>query len=121
MEYRRKHIVTAAITLMMFSLLILIGIVMKGSLREWKILTSRCGTMKVDVYMIGEPVTPYGETNCRIDLYEDGEKTDEAALSIQNYGEAVTKDNFLVEWNDDAVVIEAVGTEQEDISLKINY
>lgn len=121
MEYRRRYILTVLLCALISALAFLAAGSLKRNNTARKILTSSHDDMTVKIYEIGEPETPYGETNCRIDLYENGEKTDEQAVSIQNDGERVTEDNFLVEWEDEAVVIETTGTEQQDISVTINY
>lgn len=121
MEYRRRYILTVLLCALISVLAFLTAGSLKRNNTARKILTSSHGGMTVKIYEIGEPETPYGETNCRIDLYENGEKTDEQAVSIQNDGEGVTEDNFLVEWEDEAVVIETTGSEQQDISITINY
>lgn len=121
MEYRRRYILTAVLCILVSALAFLTAHSVRGDKMVKKILTSSHDGMTVKIYEIGEPETPYGETNCRIDLYENGEKMDEQAVSIQNDGEEVTKDNFLVEWEDEAVVIETMGAEQQDITVTINY
>lgn len=121
MEYRRRYILTAVLCILVAALAFLTAHSVRGDKMVKKILTSSHEDMTVKIYEIGEPETPYGETNCRIDLYENGEKTDEQAVSIQNDGEGVTEDNFLVEWEDEAVVIETTGSEQQDILVTINY
>ncbi len=121
MEYRRRY----TLAFLLCALISVLAFMTAGSIKRnntaRKILTSSHDGMTVKIYEIGQPEAPYGETNCRIDLYENGEKTDEQALSIQNDGEGVTEDNFLVEWEDEAVVIETTGTEQQDISVTMNY
>lgn len=121
MEYRRRYMAALLLCVVLCASCFLAAHFVRKDFPVKKILTSSYDDMTVKVYMIGEPETPYGETNCRIDLYENGEKTDEQAVSIQNDGEEVTKDNFLVEWNDETVVIEAMGAEQKDITVTMNY
>lgn len=69
--------------------------------------------------MIGTPVFPYGETYCRIDLLKNGKRINQQSLALHNDGAAVTKDNFMVEWDEEYVRVIAYAVEQDEIEVTL--
>lgn len=117
----KKHIVTAVIALLIIGAVFSAVYILKLDNTNKLILTSSANGRTLKIYMVGDPSEPYGETNCRLDIYSGSKKIEEQALAIQNKGNAVTATNFLVDWQDDYVSIRISGADQADEELKIAY
>lgn len=68
----------------------------------------------LEMYQIGEPTFPFGETKCRLILKKDDEEISHLDFSIHNDGASVrVEENIAVRWNEDNVTVVACGEEQE--------
>ncbi len=121
MEDRKKKILTAVIIVLVAAAVIFAVFRSEADNKEKTVLTATEDGRTLRIVMIGKPVKPYGETNCRADLYENGEKTAEQAIAVQNEGKVVTADNFQIFWEDEVVSVLVSGYGQEETAFVISY
>ena len=121
MEDRKQKIITTVIVLLVVAVVVFAVFKSEASNKETTILSATNDGRTLKIVMIDGPVEPYGETNCRADLYENGKKTAEQAIAVQNDGEVVTASNFQIYWQEETVSVFVSGNGQEDTAFVISY
>ena len=113
---KKKKIIIAAAIPAAAVLAVAAGIKWRTSYAKTEVFTSTsdAGAYKLAVYMIGEPVWPFGETNCRAELYIGSKRIKKLSFAVKNDGTRVAKENFAVKWYDDCVALTAYGEEQDE-------
>ena len=88
----------------------------KISYAKTEVLTSDSedGTYQLIVYMIGEPDFPFGATHCCFDLKKERQTITSYRFELHDDGCNASEDNFEIIWEEDAVLIKTVASEQED-------
>ena len=82
---------------------------------------SEDGQHSLVVYEIGEPVFPFGQTNCRLDLFEGKRSVTKCPVTVYNDGAHVHEENFSVTWGEDSVQVTVSGNEMEDAVYTLGY
>ena len=73
------------------------------------------------VYEIGSTF-PYSPSNMKLELKYNNELVDTKEFIISNDGKALSKElNFKIEWTEDKVIVTAMGEEQDDEIIEIDY
>ena len=73
------------------------------------------------VYEIGSAF-PYFPSNMKLELKHNNELVDTKEFIISNDGKALSKElNFKIEWKEDKVIVTAMGEEQDDEIIEIDY
>ena len=121
MKDRKNNIITAVIVLLVAAVAVFAVFKSEADNKETTVLTSSGNGRTLRIVMIGKPLKPYGETNCRAELYENGEKTAEQAIAVQNDGEVVSADNFRICWQEETVSVSVSGSGQEETDFVISY
>lgn len=76
---------------------------------------------QLEIYEIGEPKWPFGETNCRFILKSESKTISSYDFYIFNDGARVHKENFEVKWANDYIKIIVDGEEQAAIQYYLYY
>lgn len=112
-----KRTVLLATAFILGLILLLIGsFKYKINYAKTEVLTSASedGTYQLIVYMIGEPDFPFGATHCRFDLKKERQTITSYRFELHDDGCNASEDNFEIIWEEDAVLIKTVASEQED-------
>ncbi len=78
-----------------------------------EVTSSSYNEYKTTVYMVGEPVMPYGPTKCRAKIYKDNKQINSYDFSLYNDGAKVFDEDFSFEWHDNFVRIIADVSEMD--------
>lgn len=71
------------------------------------------GIHSLRIVMVGDPEFPFGNTNCRAELYTERSRTAETEIVLKNDGKTADSGNFSVEWKSDCVQITAYAEEMD--------
>lgn len=79
-------------------------------------------TYRLEIDQVGDPVWPYGSTDCRLVLYsKEDEKIREKDFLVANDGKNVSENNFSIRWEEEQVIVTVYGEEQGYIEYTLQY
>lgn len=79
------------------------------------------GRYTLTVYMVGEPVFPFGPARCRFELSEGRRKIVRYGFDVYGDGGPAVEDDFTILWSEDCATVTVAAEEQQDAVYVLSF